>query len=103
MGFLIANCNAVDEHIIDHLEKILELFESKNKEISFLWLKLCIVTKQIMKPKNKNCLEEFLSQVGRMKFVRPLYKLLYNVDQLYARHLYEVNRNFYHSIARNEI
>ncbi len=41
-----------------------------------------------------------LGTVGRMKFVRPLFRALNNVDRDLAVATFEKNRNFYHPICR---
>jgi leukotriene-A4 hydrolase len=41
-----------------------------------------------------------LGQVGRMKFVRPLYRQLRNVNHSLAVSTFEKNKNFYHPICR---
>jgi leukotriene-A4 hydrolase len=43
---------------------------------------------------------ELLGQVGRMKFVRPLYRELVKVDRTLAVETFERNRGFYHPICR---
>ena len=43
---------------------------------------------------------ELLGKVGRMKFVRPLFKLLNEVDRKLAVETFEKNKDFYHPICR---
>ena len=43
---------------------------------------------------------ELLGRVGRMKFVRPLYRLLAKCDRLLAVETFEKNKSFYHPICR---
>jgi leukotriene-A4 hydrolase len=43
---------------------------------------------------------ELLSKVGRMKFVRPLYRLLEKCDRELALKTFERNKEFYHPICR---
>ncbi|KAF2091470.1 putative leukotriene A-4 hydrolase like protein [Saccharata proteae CBS 121410] len=43
---------------------------------------------------------ELLGRVGRMKFVRPLYKGLKEADEKLAKETFEKNRDFYHPICR---
>jgi leukotriene-A4 hydrolase len=42
-------------------------------------------------------------RVGRMKFVRPMYKELLKVDAPLARETFEKNKDFYHPICRNMV
>ena len=43
---------------------------------------------------------ELLGKVGRMKFVRPLYRLLEKCDRDLAVKTFEKNKDFYHPICR---
>jgi leukotriene-A4 hydrolase len=43
---------------------------------------------------------KLLGTVGRMKFVRPLYRLLEQCDRKFACETFEKNRDFYHPICR---
>ena len=52
-----------------------KISSSKNSEIRFRWLRVCI------KAKYEKCIDNALAMVteqGRMKFTRPLYRDLYN-------------------------
>jgi leukotriene-A4 hydrolase len=46
---------------------------------------------------------ELLGKVGRMKFVRPLYKKLVKVDRTLAVATFEKNKDFYHPICRAQV
>jgi leukotriene-A4 hydrolase len=46
---------------------------------------------------------ELAGKVGRMKFVRPLYKQLIRRDRKLAEETFEKNRDFYHPICRGMI
>ena len=46
---------------------------------------------------------DLLGKVGRMKFVRPLYRKLNNVDHKLALKTFELNKDFYHPICRNQV
>ncbi|KAF2762984.1 putative leukotriene A-4 hydrolase like protein [Pseudovirgaria hyperparasitica] len=46
---------------------------------------------------------DFLGRVGRMKFVRPLYKMLNACDRKLAIATFEKNKNFYHPICRSMV
>ncbi|EMC93619.1 hypothetical protein BAUCODRAFT_150912 [Baudoinia panamericana UAMH 10762] len=46
---------------------------------------------------------ELLGKVGRMKFVRPLYRELIRCDEALARKTFERNKNFYHPICRGMV
>lgn len=46
---------------------------------------------------------ELLGKVGRMKFVRPLYRKLVLVDRKLAEKTFEKNKDFYHPICRAQV
>jgi leukotriene-A4 hydrolase len=46
---------------------------------------------------------ELLGKVGRMKFVRPLYRGLEEVDRKLALETFEKNKSFYHPICRGMV
>ncbi|PVI04444.1 leukotriene A-4 hydrol [Periconia macrospinosa] len=46
---------------------------------------------------------ELLGKIGRMKFVRPLYRLLEKADRDLAVKTFEKNRDFYHPICRQMV
>ena len=57
-----------------------------------------------LKAKNETVYQptaDLLGRVGRMKFVRPLYKNLNLADRTLAVDVFEKNKNFYHPICRN--
>jgi leukotriene-A4 hydrolase len=59
-----------------------------------------------MKAGDESCLETvtgLLGRVGRMKFVRPLYKGLVKVDRGLAEKTFEQNQEFYHPICRGMV
>jgi len=69
---------------------------SANVELSSRFLVLGL------KGKDTECCEpaaELLGKVGRMKFVRPLYRHLKAVDEGLARRTFEKNKGFYHPIC----
>lgn len=46
---------------------------------------------------------ELLGQVGRMKFVRPLYRELMKCDMALAKKTFEKNKDFYHPICKGMV
>lgn len=46
---------------------------------------------------------ELLGKVGRMKFVRPLFRLLNEVDRKLAVETFDKNKDFYHPICRSMV
>jgi leukotriene-A4 hydrolase len=59
-----------------------------------------------MKAGDESCLDtvtSLLGRVGRMKFVRPLYRGLIKVDRVMAEKTFEKNKEFYHPICRGMV
>ncbi|KAL8657052.1 MAG: hypothetical protein Q9226_002293 [Calogaya cf. arnoldii] len=75
-------------------------FESKNVEIVARYLAVGLKAKseEVLKPT-----AELLGRVGRMKFVRPLYRKLNEVDRDLAVKTFEKNKDFYHPICRGMV
>ncbi|TVY46723.1 Leukotriene A-4 hydrolase-like protein [Lachnellula occidentalis] len=73
------------------------LTNSRNVELSSRYLGIGLTAKDesVYKPAT-----ELLGQVGRMKFVRPLYRKLEKVDRKLALETFEKNKDFYHPICR---
>lgn len=73
------------------------LMESRNVELSSRYFRLGLRAKDtsVYKPTAK-----LLGEVGRMKFVRPLYQELVKVDRELALKTFEENKDFYHPICR---
>jgi leukotriene-A4 hydrolase len=82
------------------LGKTYSLFETKNVELSarFFQLGLQAGDKSVFEPT-----EELLGRVGRMKFVRPLYRALVQADREIAVRTFEKLKNFYHPICRQMV
>lgn len=84
------------------LDKAFGLTASGNSEILTEWLKLCITNKYAPAyPK----LEEFLVNVGRRKFLKPLYAELIKTEEgkKMANEIYTKARPNYHSVATGTI
>ncbi|OJJ84939.1 bifunctional aminopeptidase/epoxide hydrolase [Aspergillus glaucus CBS 516.65] len=73
------------------------LSKSENIEVANLYFQVGL------KAGDKSVLEptaSLLSRIGRMKFVRPLYRNLQKVNRTLAIETFEKNRDFYHPICR---
>jgi len=82
--------------LIRLMDKTYHFSSSKNVELSSRFLVLGL------KAKDTECCApaaELLGKVGRMKFVRPLYRHLRLVDEKLARETFEKNKSFYHPIC----
>ena len=73
------------------------LITTKNVEISSRYYRIGLRAKD---SKLYHPVAELLGQVGRMKFVRPLYSALASVDKDLAIKTFEKNKDFYHPICR---
>ncbi|KAI9796629.1 MAG: hypothetical protein M1833_006069 [Piccolia ochrophora] len=84
----------------EHIELMGErygLAQSKNVEVVSRYFGLGLRSKDeaVYEPTSR-----LLGQVGRMKFVRPLYRQLNEVDRSLAIKTFEKNKDFYHPICR---
>jgi leukotriene-A4 hydrolase len=85
------------------LDSALGLSGTGNNEVRFLWLKLALGNK--FDPAVPQA-EQFLSKVGRNKFVTPLYKVLKEQGawgMAIAKPLYQRARPGYHSMTRGNV
>jgi len=74
---------------------------SGNSEIQFDWYELAIENNY---EEAYPAIEEFLINVGRRKFLTPLYKKMIETDQTdWAKEIYEKARPNYHSVSYNTI
>jgi leukotriene-A4 hydrolase len=80
--------------------KAYSLGTSRNVELSFRYFSIGLTAKDetVYHPT-----AELLGKVGRMKFVRPLYRKLEKVDRKLALETFEKNRDFYHPICRDMV
>ena len=75
-----------------------------NNEVLCGWFQLCLLYKKGGQAATVNTfvepMKKFLASIGRMKFVRPLYRAWYQVAPEDARKCYEQCEPLYHNIAR---
>ncbi|MCA0909721.1 M1 family metallopeptidase [Qipengyuania gaetbuli] len=82
------------------LDTALGLSKTGNNEILFLWLELALMNRY--EPAVPQ-VEAFLAEVGRAKFVRPLFAVLWNEGdwgQPIAKRIYARTRGSYHAATR---
>ncbi|KAL2872253.1 bifunctional aminopeptidase/epoxide hydrolase [Aspergillus lucknowensis] len=74
--------------------------KSENIEVSNLYLRVGLKAgdTSVLEPTT-----DLLGRIGRMKFVRPLYRALQKVDRRVAVETFEMNRDFYHPICRGMV
>ena len=82
------------------MQSVYGFADSGNAEVVARYFMVALKAKDdsVYKPTAK-----LLSNVGRMKFVRPLYKLLSAADRSLAVETFEKNRDFYHPICRGQV
>jgi leukotriene-A4 hydrolase len=97
----------LNEIAIDNIEQMKELDKAfsisntNNNEVLFSWLMRAVKIKYTVSYPR---LEEFLTTVGRRKFVAPLYEELVATDQLtLAKEIYAKARPSYHAVTTETI
>jgi len=80
------------------LDDTFKFTNSENSEIRFAWLMKSIPAGYL---NADTSLDEFLSRVGRRKFVLPLFKMMLKVPRLetHASELYKKTRDGYHAVT----
>ena len=98
---------SLPEHLtseqLANLDSTFALSEAGNSEILFTWLRIAV--RHQYQPAMP-ALEEFLSSMGRRKFLQPLYEDLMEQDswgQSLARRIYQEARPMYHYVAVNTL
>lgn len=82
------------------LGKIYGFAGSKNVELSSAYYLIAL------KANDTSCFAsttELLGQVGRMKYVRPLYRALNKVERQLALDTFAKNKDFYHPICKGMV
>jgi hypothetical protein len=87
---------------MDELDRAFKLTRSGNSEVAFQWLMMSITNSYA--PAYPR-LEEFLTTIGRRKFIKPLYEELAKTPEgrERARSIYRRARPGYHPIAVTSI
>ncbi|KAL2406820.1 Leucine aminopeptidase 2 [Exophiala dermatitidis] len=82
------------------LGDVYELKDTRNVEVSSRYYQIAMRSKvDAIKP----FVTKLLGEVGRMKFVRPLYRGLIKLDYELAVETFEKNKDFYHPICRGMV
>lgn len=101
--FLANLPRALENAELAGLDEALQLSASTNNEELFLWLDLAMANRyEAAVPQT----EQFLSRVGRAKFVRPLFTTLRDQGawgQAIARRVYAKTRSSYHSVTQGGV
>ncbi|MEZ4799874.1 MAG: leukotriene A4 hydrolase C-terminal domain-containing protein [Flavobacteriales bacterium] len=95
--YFLSNVKVSSNAQLDELSSTLGLLEEKNNEVLFTWLELAVKNHYT---KAYNQLTEFLTEVGRRKFVAPLYEDLVATNQKdVAAKIYQTARKNYHAVT----
>lgn len=88
---------ALSTDLVDKMGSTYGFAKSKNVELvaRFFVVGLNAKAKSVYEPT-----AELLGTVGRMKFVRPLYRGLKECDEAFAKKTFESHKDFYHPICR---
>ena len=87
-------------HELRLLNDNLGLSQTSNNEELFLWLEMALARRY---DPAVPLAEDFLARVGRAKFVRPLFQVLWDQGEWgrpIARRIYDKTRGSYHSVTR---
>lgn len=82
------------------LDRDHDLSRSSNRELQAAWL---VLATGHGLPTAERALEDFVGEVGRMKFLEPIYRRLRQLDDGRARSLYDRHREGYHAMARKRL
>ncbi|WP_232059413.1 leukotriene A4 hydrolase C-terminal domain-containing protein [Kineobactrum salinum] len=87
----------LDEAQLTELDQAFGLTESGNNEVAFSWLMIAV--RNQYQPAYER-LENFLTSIGRNKFLRPLYRTLVETGQgELAERIFEQARAGYHPLT----
>jgi len=102
LHFLRTLPDSLSTQQMHHLDEAFGLTESANSEITHEWM-LHVIASDYGPGMEK--LEQFLTQQGRRKFLKPLYQKLAETDEgkALARRIYKKARPTYHAVSRDTI
>ncbi|KIW38225.1 leukotriene A-4 hydrolase/aminopeptidase [Exophiala oligosperma] len=84
----------------NHMGDVYKLKDTRNVEVSARYYQIAMASRD---QSIKEFVVKMLGQVGRMKFVRPLYRGLMKLDYERAVETFEKNKDFYHPICRGMV
>ncbi|KAI9269391.1 peptidase family M1-domain-containing protein [Sporodiniella umbellata] len=94
----LTDCEPFPHRLLEKMDELYNMTPIRNADVRFRWQQLCVMASY---EKIYSNIVEFITEQGRMKFVRPLYRYLYrakNGSQL-AQDTYLKHKKFYHPIA----
>ena len=98
LKYLIKNIDKVNNDVYDKLRDVLGFkSEHYNMEILNLWFQISLKTKH---DDFIDDVKKFLLEIGRLKFVRPVYFSWYELQPKESKEFFEKNKMVYHPFAR---
>lgn len=94
----LTDCEPLTHRLLAKMDELYKMTDIRNADVRFRWQQLCLMASyKSIYPH----VVTFVTEQGRMKFVRPLYRLLYKAEDgaELAKETYIKHRNFYHPIA----
>jgi leukotriene-A4 hydrolase len=96
--FLQALEGKIDADTFRRIDQVYHFSAIRNPEVRFAWLMQGLALK-VAQPDFLRDVEAMLSQQGRMKFTRPLYRSLAAVDRARALAVFAENTSSYHPVC----
>ncbi|KAJ8657418.1 leukotriene A-4 hydrolase/aminopeptidase [Lichtheimia ornata] len=98
----LTDCEPFPHHLLAKMDELYKMTAIRNSDVRFRWQQLCVLASY--KPIYPHVVA-FITEQGRMKFVRPLYRLLYKAQDgaELARETFIKHKAFYHPIAASLI
>ncbi|KAI8388206.1 uncharacterized protein BYT42DRAFT_491890 [Radiomyces spectabilis] len=94
----LTDCAPLPHHLLAKMDELYKMTPIRNADVRFRWQQLCVMASyEAIYPE----IVAFVTEQGRMKFVRPLYRLLYRAKNGadLAQQTYLKHKQFYHPIA----
>ncbi|XP_064400274.1 leukotriene A-4 hydrolase-like [Halichondria panicea] len=93
----------IDIPILQGMDTVYKLSKMGNNEVKLRWQRLCLKSgwSEVIP-----AVVDFITTQGRMKYVRPLYRALYNCGEdgkALAVSTFKKYKEFYHSVAANQL
>ncbi len=103
LHFIRSLPTSLDPTFYQKLDRVYELSNSGNAEILAAWLELSIRS-GYFENHHQDILRKFLVEVGRRKFLLPLYRALVETGKVdLAKNIFEQAKNNYHSLSANSV
>ena len=98
LKYLLKNVNNVNDDVYKKLKEVFAFDKEKyNMEVMNLWFQISLKTKH---DDFIDLIKKFLLEIGRLKYIRPVYFAWFDFQPNEAKDFFENNKNVYHSFAR---